>query len=87
MKSNYLINIILKNSIKISDWTSIGLHVCIVKPLLWSLLQSGQRSSSLFQDKSEDFPGVTPQLLHLIHSIQICKETKQTSLMALSLYE
>lgn len=50
-------------------------------PFLWRRVQSGHRSSSWFQAKSQVFPGVTPQLLHRMHVMHTYKwcEKHQTT--------
>ncbi len=46
-----------------------------VLPFLWRTVQSGQRSCSWFQAKSQVFPGVTPQLLHRMQVMHTCINT------------
>lgn len=49
-----------------------------VIPLSWRTVQSGQRSFSWFQAKSQVFPGVTPQLLHLMQVMHTYTNTTRS---------
>lgn len=46
-----------------------------ISPFLWRRVQSGHKSSSWFQAKSQVFPGVTPQLLHRMQVMHTYKKS------------
>ena len=45
-------------------------------PFLYRGVQSGQRSCSWFQDMSQFFPGVTPQLLQRMHTMHTYTQSR-----------